>query len=116
MARPLGHRLCEPYQNSDKSRFLRLSATSLPYREGLGIGGCLFVTFSAPEKAKILPSYEEGVGVLGQAKRAELERMEDGTGFALRWGLGESPAEGGMKKSLAEGGAFVVSRGRRFIG
>ena len=28
------------------------SVTLLPYREGLGLGGCLFLTFSAPEKVK----------------------------------------------------------------
>jgi hypothetical protein len=29
------------------------SVTSLPYREGLGLGGCLFASFSAPEKVRI---------------------------------------------------------------
>jgi hypothetical protein len=28
------------------------AVTLLPYREGLGLGGCLFLTFSAPEKVK----------------------------------------------------------------
>ena len=38
------------------------STTSLPYREGLGIGGCLFATFSAPEKVREKVLFLEAFG------------------------------------------------------
>ncbi len=34
---PVGHRLCEPYQNSENRRFLRFSVKPLPWR-GKGVG------------------------------------------------------------------------------
>jgi hypothetical protein len=42
MANPAGAKAGEPYQNLDGEGFPSESTTSLPYREGLGIGGCLF--------------------------------------------------------------------------
>ena len=57
MARPSGHRLREPYQNFENRRSLRFSTTSLPYREGLGLGGCFFGTFFAPKKVGKIPRH-----------------------------------------------------------
>ena len=53
------------------------------------------------------PSYEEGVGVLGQAKRAELERMEDcrGTLHKSRPSLGTLNLRAEESKDI--GGTFV---------
>ena len=41
------------------------SVTPLPYREGLGLGGCLFASFSAPEKVREI-TYEGGSRVVGK--------------------------------------------------
>jgi len=41
------------YQNLlEVDGFCDFQVASPPYREGLGLGGCLFLTFSAPEKVK----------------------------------------------------------------
>jgi len=35
---PVGHRLCEPYQNSEKCRFPHFSVKPLPWRGQRGLG------------------------------------------------------------------------------
>ena len=42
MANPEGTKAREPYQNFDGEGLPSESTTSLPYREGLGEGGCFF--------------------------------------------------------------------------
>ena len=43
MANPEGAKAREPYQNFDEGRSLPVINYTLPYREGLGLGGCLLI-------------------------------------------------------------------------
>ena len=49
MAHPGGAKAWEPYQNSDEGGIPRNQLHPPHIGGGLGGGGCLFVTFSAPE-------------------------------------------------------------------
>ena len=45
MARPLGHRLESHTKTFEIGGFCDFKLRPLPYREGLGLGGCLFSFF-----------------------------------------------------------------------
>ena len=51
---PKGRKLESHTKTLTKGGLCPESITSLPYREGLGLGGCLFASFSAPEKVRNL--------------------------------------------------------------
>ena len=49
---PMGRKLESHTKTLMEGGLCPESTTSLPYREGLGLGGCLFASFSAPEKVR----------------------------------------------------------------
>ena len=67
---PVGHRLCEPYQNSDEEGFPRNQLHPPHIGGGLGGGGCFFASFFAPKKVR-----ELGFGGIPQyLSRVRLEK------------------------------------------
>jgi hypothetical protein len=80
MIHPLGRKLRESYQNFDGERSLPGINYTLPYREGLGLGGCLLIRSLRQSARSLIACYQRDarmneIKLLSSIRKERIKRV-----------------------------------------